>query len=208
MRAANLFQQYFEGAPKRAWGLISFYRKSINPPYREKDLLTIFLSLIIFLTIPLTTISIYQRHIFRASAASPEEIKVRIAGEVDNELISIPNWGSDSFGKFLWGLAGCETGYGQDPSAYDSYGDYFGLYQYTTTTWNGVWVAMGEPAPNIFDDFSQIRATAYVIRTGYGDTDRDGTSIDNQWSGCTDGGGREWTQFVGGWPTCENKCSL
>ena len=122
-----------------------------------------------------------------AKADVKEDIRVYIATTVGDQIVNIPNYGADSFGKFLFGLGGCETGWDPTNSA-----SFEGLYQYLPSTWSSVYQAMGFPVQNIYDYKAQVNATAWVIQTGWG-------GGFNNWPGCTDGSGREWTQFVDGW---------
>jgi len=122
---------------------------------------------------------------------SEDDFKIYLRSKVDDQMITVPNWGQDSFGKFLWGLAGCESG--RYEGAVDPSGSYHGLYQYLVSTWNSSNSSRGiSPAPNIYDGYAQIDNTSWIINTNW-------ATIKSQWPGCTDGGGREWTGFVANW---------
>src|SRR3990167_4808792 len=76
-------------------------------------------------------------------AAAPDEIKSYIQSKVDDQTDPVPpnpGQGPYSFGKYLWGLAGCESTWNErniDPT-----GTFYGLYQYDQVTWQNVNSAM------------------------------------------------------------------
>jgi len=180
--------------------LLSNYYQIIKPPYKTGDLISIFLTFFLLLTIPLTVIGTYQRFSYKAKAASPEEIKARLIELVGTQQtpVPIPNWGYDNFGKFLWGLSGCESGH--NDKSVSSKGLYHGLFQFSPDTWEDVHREMGIPTRDIYDGYAQIDTIIYMIQTG--------STIASQWPACTDGEGREWTQFTDGWPATINGVTL
>jgi len=104
-----------------------------------------------------------------------------------NVDVFIRNWGWDNLGKFLYGLAGCESTWNEKAT-----GTYQGLHQYLWSTWNSSNTARLGSIPDIYDGFIQMDNTAWIITSGW-------STIGQQWPGCTDGGGREWTQFITDW---------
>src|SRR3989344_9236788 len=117
-------------------------------------------------------------NIFETSAATPEDIKNHIRSQVDDQIIYIPNHGNDSLGRYLWGLAGCEAGWSETTDSAN--GLYFGLYQYTTGTWQSVHNMMGIAVPDIHNGLAQIDASIYIIKNPLK------TGGFNNWPGCTD----------------------
>ena len=53
--------------------IINLFRKSINPPYRPADLITLFLTLFIFITIPLVVIAATNEQSLKSNAQSLRE---------------------------------------------------------------------------------------------------------------------------------------
>src|SRR4030042_5488892 len=105
----------------------------------SKIFLTLVVGFILLLCAPIVLSNVITN--LNANAATPSEIKNHIRSRVDDQVINIPNHSPDSFGKFLWGLAGCESTWNE--SAVDPYGLFHGLYQYTTASWQSVNAAMG-----------------------------------------------------------------
>ena len=136
-----------------------------------------------------------------------EDFKRYIRAKVDDEIIDIPKsyyakteYIQDSFGKFLYGLAGCESNWnGKSPGP-----PFYGLYQYSFDTWQGTnWEMAGRPTisrydyipPDILDGYKQIDTTIYVIRSGY-------NGGFGNWPNCSYTGnpyGRSWDQFTEEW---------
>src|SRR4030042_7078513 len=168
-----------------------------------KIFLTLVIGFILLLFAPIVLSNITTN--LNAYAATPTEIKNHIRSRVDDQIINIPNHSPDSFGKFLWGLAGCESTWNEN--AIDSYGLFHGLYQYTTATWQSINSLMGvSPTPSIYDGIAQVNATIYIINNPAT------TGGFNHWPGCTDGRsspqtGPEWTDFVSDWIVCESVCN-
>ncbi|MEK7581372.1 MAG: dockerin type I domain-containing protein [Patescibacteria group bacterium] len=134
----------------------------------------------------------------RGVGASSDAIKNYIKTTIGDRLATVPTFGPTvSFGKYLWGLALCE-GYGTpDPDAINPNGHY-GLYQYSTSSWNNFNSARGiSPAPNIYAAFDQIDTTAYVLERA----NWDAFNFTNNWPECNDGNRAviEWTTYADTW---------
>src|SRR3989344_3177244 len=167
-----------------------------------KRVVLVFGLTLIFLFLPVIFISF--NNFSKVYAASPEDIKKHIQSKVDDQTLNnIPNWnisngGQDSFGRFLWGLAGCETGGKWNETAV-GYGDlFYGLFQFTPGTWESIKNMMGTPTANIYDGLAQVDAVIFMLQNA------DRTGGFNNWPGCTNGiaepGDHEWWEFEDAWP--------
>src|SRR3989344_1800125 len=130
-------------------------------------------------------------------AASAQDIKKHLRTNNDDQTLNnIPYHGQDSFGRFLWGLAGCESTW--NDKAVGGGGLFYGLYQFSTGTWESINRMKGTPNADIFDGIAQIDATVYMLQNA------SKTGGFNNWPACTDGisklGNKEWSDFVDDWP--------
>ena len=104
-----------------------------------------------------------------------------------------------NFGRFLWGLAGCESTW--DPS--DNTGDNgaaFGLFQYHKSTWNSTVAEARKRGANVGDDIwnyqHQVQVTVWKVSPNGGGDYPQAWSCWNNWLS----GGRNWTWFTDEWP--------
>src|SRR3990167_5960248 len=83
-----------------------------------------------------------------------KELKNYIYSKVGDEKINVVNSGEQSFGAFLWGLAGCESTWRDwviNPNGW------YGLHQYDPGTWDSANRDRGvSPIPDKLDPSAQI----------------------------------------------------
>ena len=154
-----------------------------------------------------------EANAYEGTRRSPQEIINHINEKVDNlsklkeeGQLYPPNrgtWESFSFGRYLWGLAGCESTWGKNDNAYTGASGFIGLYQFLPSTWNDVHSKMGKQPPGILDDYAQVDAVIWMLTNDY-------PGGYNHWPGCNDGDpdNGEWTLTtegsvnagIPGWP--------
>ena len=147
--------------------------------------------------------------IFGPQVGSKDEIKNYIKSAVPDITFNIRNHGPDSLQKFLWGLAGCESGWDSGNVGSEEYPRgsgrlvyFYGLYQYTQGTWintNRLRLGFNSPLQNIYNGLIQVDHTNWRLTVE--DVQNGARDVQAEWPGCTDGNlAREWVNFVSDWP--------
>ncbi|MEX0621393.1 MAG: PA14 domain-containing protein [Candidatus Woykebacteria bacterium] len=113
MRAADLFRQSSFGR------FFKTYRKSINPPYRRKDLVSIGATVFILLVIPLTVIAVYQARqlLSQAATTSPYPSSSVITG-FNFDTASYNSQGDGDCWPATWAADGDQYIFGNDATGF------------------------------------------------------------------------------------------
>lgn len=83
--------------------MINLFRKSINPPYKPADFITLFLTIFIFITIPLVVIAASNRRSLKSQAQSLREASCLFPTSGEDKIQPFAYFESPSEGERLAG---------------------------------------------------------------------------------------------------------